>query len=152
MDWLGFGVLIIGIAFSVLVVILIKPLNKLTVVLEGLEKTTDRLPTALDDGVTQAHKAFQNVNDTLAEVNEQVKSVQPVFHIIKDAGEASQQLTAVAVEKTMSFKQKTSAAEAFTTQKRYQGLYGILSFVFYLSRRKKDLQKNLSEINSKNEH
>ena len=147
MDWLGFGVLIIGIAFAALVIILIKPLGKLTNVLEGLEQTTRRLPSVLDDGANQANEAFGKVNDTLSNVNEQVKAVTPVFHIVKDAGEASQQLTSVALEKTMAMKQSTSEAKAFTTRKKYQGLYGILSFVFYISQQKQNLKNAFDKSN-----
>lgn len=147
MDWLGFGVIIIGIAFAALVTILIKPLGKLTNVLEGLEETTRRLPSALDDGANQAHQAFGKVNDTLVNVNEQVKSINPVFHIIKDAGEASRQLTSAALEKTIAMKESTSEAQAFTERKKYQGLYGILSFIFYISQQKKDLKNAFDKSN-----
>ena len=147
MDWLGFGILIIGIAFAALVIILIKPLGKLTNVLDGLEQTTRRLPSVLDDGANQANEAFRNVNDTLANVNKQVKAINPVLHIVKDAGEASQQLTSVALEKTMAIKESTSEATAFTNRKKYQGLYGILSFVFYISQQKKDLKNAFDKSN-----
>lgn len=149
MDWLGFGIFIIGLAFTALVIILIKPLNKLANVLDGIEKTTDRLPNVLDDGAKQAHEAFGKVNDTLANVNEQVKSINPVLHIVKDAGEASRQLTAVALEKTMAMKQSTSEARAFADRKKYQGFYGILSFFFYLSQQKKNLKNAVSKSNVK---
>lgn len=149
MDWLGIGVLIIGIAFSVLVIILIKPLRKITDVLEGVEQTTNKLPKVLDDSANQAHIAFQNVNNTLVNVNEQVQSVNPVLQIVKEAGEASQQLTAAAVEKTMTLKKKTSEAKEFTDRKKYQGFYGILSFFYYLSENKKEIKKSLPQISSK---
>ena len=145
MDWLGFGVLIIGVAFATLVFFLIKPLSKLTNVLEGLQQTTDRLPGVLDEGATQAHEAFGNVNDTLINVNEQVESINPILHIVKDAGEASRQLTSAALEKTMTMKKSTSEAKAFTERKKYQGLYGILSFVFYISQRSKDLKNAVAK-------
>ena len=44
MDWLGIGVLLLGIAFFVLVIFLIKPLKKLFNVLENMEETTNQLP------------------------------------------------------------------------------------------------------------
>ena len=149
MDWLGIGVLIIGVAFSALVIILIKPLSRLTDVLEGVEQTTDRLPKVLDDNANQAHEVFQNVNITLANVNEQVQSVNPVLHIVRDAGQASQQLTAVALEKTLELKKNTSEAKEFTTRKRYQGFYGIVSFFFYLIQNKKALKESLPQVSSK---
>ncbi len=149
MDWIGIGVLIIGVAFSALVIVLIKPLRKLTDVLKGVEQTTERLPKVLDDSATQAHEVFQNVNATLVNVNEQVQSVNPVLHIVKDAGEASQQLTAVALEKTLELKKNTTEAKEFTDRKRYQGFYGIVSFFFYLFQNKKDLKESLPKVNAK---
>ena len=149
MDWLGLGVLIIGIAFAALVIILIRPLGKLTKVLDDLEQTTSRLPKVIDDSAIQASEAFGKVNDTLATVNEQVKAINPVFHIVKDVGEASQQLTSVALEKTMAMKESTSEANAFKERQKYQGLYGILSFVFYLSQQKENLQHAVDQSNPK---
>src|SRR5690606_18606955 len=93
MDWLGGGVFIIGLAFLVLVSILVKPLSKLSAVLESTQQTTDRLPKLLDDGATQAHEAFQQVNTTLENVNQQIHTVQPLFQIIGDVGQTSRQYT-----------------------------------------------------------
>lgn len=143
MDWLGIGVLIIGIAFLILVFVLIKPLMKLTTVLESLQKTTDQLPTMLTDVTGQATEVFQKGNETLVHVNNQVKEINPLFQIVNDAGVASRDFSEMALEKTFTLKKKTSEAKEFTQRKRFQGLYGLLAFVYYLSQRKEIIKEQL---------
>ncbi|MFS0687655.1 DUF948 domain-containing protein [Sporosarcina sp. 179-K 8C2 HS] len=136
MDWLGIGVLIIGIAFAFLTLLLIKPLRKLTDTLDGVRQTTDRLPLLVDDLSKHTTEVMQSSNETIANVNNQVKEVSPLFHIIGDTGEATRKLTLAALEKTNEIKTNTSHASDFTKREKYEGIYGILSFIFYLSQRK----------------
>lgn len=145
MDWLGIGILIIGIAFLLLVFVLIKPLNKLSSLLGNLEKTTENLPNALTDITGQATTVLHTGNETIENVNNQVKEFRPLFQIVGDVGEASQQLTATALDKMMSLKQHTTAANEFAHHKQYEGLFGILSLFFYLSQKKKDIKNALSK-------
>jgi len=143
MDWLGIGVLIIGIAFMILVFILIKPLMKLTTVLESLQKTTDQIPTMLTDITGQATEVFQKGNATLVNVNKQVKEINPIFQIVNDAGEASRDFSEMALEKTFALKKNTSEAKVFSQKKRVKGLYGLLAFVYYLTQRKEIIKEQL---------
>lgn len=145
MDWLGIGVLIIGIAFAVLTFFLIKPLQKLNAALDGVKQTTDRLPHLVDDLSNQTTEVMQSSNATMANVNEQVKEVSPFFQIIGDTGEATRNLTLAALEKTTALKAKTVQASEFTKREKYEGIYGILSFIFFLSQRK-NLMKETSGI------
>ena len=140
MDWLGIGVLIIGVALLILVFFLIKPLNKLTGILENLQQTTENLPSTLTEVTGQATTVLHTGNETIENVNKQVKEFQPLFQIVGDVGEASQQLTATALEKTISLKQNTSAANEFSHRKQYEGLFGLISVLFYLSEKKKDIK------------
>lgn len=139
MDWLGIGVLIIGIALFVLVIVLIKPLLKLATVLNSVQKSTDRLPKILDDSAKNVHTTFQNVNKTLENVNEQVNAVHPLFQIVEDAGQASREVTSKFLNKSTAFKENTVEAKAFAEENKYGGLYGILSFIFYLSQNKDEI-------------
>lgn len=139
MDWLGIGVLIIGIALFILVLILIKPLVKLASVLSSLQQTTDRIPKILDENAKEAHTALQNVNKTLENVNEQIGAVHPFFKIIEDVGLASRQVTTKWFQKATALKETTAEAEVIAEDKKYAGLYGMLSFVFYLSQNKEAL-------------
>lgn len=143
MDWVGIGVLIIGIAFAVLVIFLLKPLKKLSDVLESLQQTTDRLPEVLDDMTHQASDILQTSNTTLVNVNEQVNEISPLFHIVGDAGEASRKLTSAALDKANTLKQQTGSANEFVRREKYEGIYGLLSFLFFLSQRRKEIKETI---------
>lgn len=139
MDWLGIGVLIIGIAFAGLTLLLIKPIRKLTEALDGVKQVSERLPQLVDDLSHQTTEVMQSSNATFATVNEQVKEVSPLFHMIGDTGEATRKLTLSALGKANGLKSNTSEASEFTRREKYEGLYGLLSFIYFLSERKNRL-------------
>lgn len=141
MDWLGIGVLIIAIAFAVLTFLLIKPLRKLNDALDGVKQATDRLPQVVDELSKQTTEVMQSGNATIANVNEQVKEISPFFHIIGDTGEATRKLTVAALKKTNALQMRTNEASDFTKREKYEGIYGILSFIFYLSQRKNQMKE-----------
>jgi uncharacterized protein YoxC len=136
MGLLEIGVLIIGIAFGVLVLFLIKPIKKLTDVLENLKNTTEKLPESLVTITDQTTSVLQEGNKTIEYLNDQVKELRPIFEIVGDVGEASQELTHSTLQKTIALKQKTSDAVEFTNRKQYEGLFGLLSMIYYLSQNK----------------
>ena len=67
MGLLEIGVLIIGIAFAVLVLFLIKPIKKLTDVLEDLKKTTEKLPESFIKVTEQTTVLLQEGNKTIVQ-------------------------------------------------------------------------------------
>lgn len=140
MDWLGIGVLLIGIALLVLVIILLKPLNKLSDVLESVQQTTDKLPETVTDVTEQATQLLQTGNETLSNVNNQVTEISPVFQIVGDVGSTARAFTSAAVDKTVALKQQTSAATEASKRKKYEGLYGLLSFILFFTERKKEVK------------
>ena len=146
MDWLGIGVLLLGIAFMVLVIMLIKPLKKISILLENVEKTTKQLPDSFVSITDQTISILKEGNDTIINVNNQVKELRPIFEIVNGIGVASQELTKDALEKTMALKQKTNQAASFTHQKQYEGLFGLLSLFYYISQKKNQLRSSLSNI------
>lgn len=146
MDWLGIGVLIIGIAVLILVFVLISPLAKLATVLDSVHKTTDRVPKILDDNAAEVHTALKNVNTTLENVNQQINAVHPLFNIVEDAGLAARQISLKWVNKATALKEEASEAQAFTERQKYEGLYGLLSFGFYLFQNKDGLTKTTEDI------
>lgn len=146
MDWMGIGVLVIGIAFAVLVIILIKPLRKLGNVLDGVEKTTNQLPDALDTITKQTSEVMHSGNATIQSVNGQVEKLNPLFNIIEDTGQATRQLTLSALEKTNALKAQTATATSFTRREKYEGIYGIISFIFFLSQRRKEIKKVTEDL------
>ncbi|MCM3743258.1 DUF948 domain-containing protein [Sporosarcina luteola] len=135
MDWLGIGVLLIGIAFLTLTFFMIKPIRKMSDAMDGLKQTTDRLPKMVDDLSTQAAEVLQASNATITTVTAQVKEVSPFFRIIGDTGTATRKLTLRGIDRMTELKDKTNKASDFTTREKYEGIYGILSFIFFLSKR-----------------
>ncbi|MBD7983253.1 DUF948 domain-containing protein [Sporosarcina sp. Sa2YVA2] len=146
MDWMGIGVLVIGIAFAVLVIILIKPLRKLGNVLDDVEKTTNQLPDVLDTITKQTSEVMHSGNVAIQNVNGQVEKLNPLFTIIEDTGQATRQLTLTALEKTNALKAQTTTATSFTRREKYEGIYGIISFIFFLSQRKKEIKKVTEDL------
>ncbi|MHA6260835.1 DUF948 domain-containing protein [Sporosarcina sp. CAU 1771] len=144
MDWLGIGVVFIGIALLILTFLLIKPLTKLAVVLDSLQKTTDGLPTVLENTSKQAAEIFQKGNETLAHVNNEINQITPVFYIVRDAGESSQELSSLALDKTLALKSHTTEAREFALRQRLQGIYAPLAFFFFLYQRRKQIKQALS--------
>ncbi|GKV68207.1 DUF948 domain containing protein [Sporosarcina sp. NCCP-2716] len=147
MDWMGIGVLIIGIAFAVLVVILIKPLKNLGDVTENLKQTTAKLPHTVESVTGQAQLVLNTSNETIGNVNQQVNEITPLFQIVGDTGEAARSLTHSALEKSANLKTRTTEASGLSRRERYQGLYGLLSFLFYLQQNKKEIKVKADVLN-----
>ncbi|WP_210468846.1 DUF948 domain-containing protein [Sporosarcina sp. 6E9] len=145
MGLLEIGVLIIGIAFAVLVLFLIKPIKKLTDVLDNLKKTTEKLPESFVTITDQTTSVLQEGNKTIENVNDQVKELRPIFEIVGDVGEASQELSHSTLQKTIALKQKTSNAVEFANRKKYEGLFGLLSMIYYLNQNKNILKEKISK-------
>lgn len=133
---LGIGVILIGVALLILAIVLIKPLSKLADVLGDVKTTTEALPEIVDNTATEAHTALKNVNTALENVNAQITTVNPFLHIVEDVGHASRNATANWLTKSTQFKATTEDAKEFGEEKKFQGLYGLLSFFFYLSQNK----------------
>ncbi|MFD2627658.1 DUF948 domain-containing protein [Oceanobacillus kapialis] len=138
MDWLGIGVTVIGVAFLILVIVLIKPLNKLANVLGGLQKTTDNLPAQVDDMMSQTKNALQSGNDTLAQINSQIKELSPIFHTIGDAGRATNHLSTSIADKVMKVKTETAEGSSFITKHDLEGLYGLGTLIYYVVQQQKN--------------
>ncbi|WP_301110220.1 DUF948 domain-containing protein [Sporosarcina sp.] len=142
MDWvLGIGVLLIGIALIIVAVVLIKPLGKLTEVLESVKKTTDTMPATVADITGQTQQILHTSNETISNVNKQVAEVTPVFQIVGDVGEASREVTTAALDRSVRLKERVGNASEFVQEKEYKGLYGLVTLVFYLMQQKKELKR-----------
>ncbi|ARK20394.1 DUF948 domain-containing protein [Sporosarcina sp. P26b] len=142
MDWvLGIGVLLIGIALLIVAIVLIKPLGKLTEVLESVKKTTDTLPSTVAEVTGQTQQILHTTNDTISNVNKQIYEVTPVFQIVGDVGEASREVTTAALDTTIRFKDRVGHAGEFVREKEYKGLYGVATLAFYLMQQRKELKK-----------
>lgn len=141
MDWIGIGVTVIGVAFLVLVIVLIKPLNKLAGVLGGLQKTTDNLPIQVDEMMSQAKDALQTGNDTLSQINTQIKELSPIFHTLGDAGRATNHLSTSIADKVMNVKTDTAEGRSFITKHDLEGLYGLGTLIYYIVQKRKSEER-----------
>jgi len=138
MIWVGIGLIIIGLAFMALVVILIKPLNNLASVFNSLQKTTDKLPKTVDDITSQTTEAMNTGVETLRQVNGQVKELSPLFHIVGNAGRATDQLASSMVNAVEELKTDTKHANDFATRKNLEGWYGVLTLGYFLFKRSRE--------------
>ncbi|MFZ4450498.1 DUF948 domain-containing protein [Salibacterium aidingense] len=146
MDILGISLLIIAIAFAVLVIFLIKALNNLSSVLSGVNKTVEKLPDQLDDVMKETGVVIHNSNETLLDLNEKMRALNPLFYILGDAGEASRKLSSSLVDVTMSMKKNTDEAKDSAEKRDLGGIYGGAALAYYLFQKRKAL-KNIKESN-----
>lgn len=140
MDYLGIGVFIIGIAFAIVSIFLIKALNNLAGVLKGVTKTVDQLPGQLDSVMSETSNVLHNGNDTLADVNEKIRALSPLFYIVGDIGESSRKLTSSLVDMTHSMKQSTHEGEQKINEEGWRGVYGALALTYYLIQKRSALK------------
>ena len=149
MDWLGIGVLVIGVAFLVLVILLIKPLMKLAGVFDNLQKTTNGLPETVDGVTSEAKKAISAGTETLQQINTQIKELSPLFYIVGDAGRAANNLSSSMVEAVTKMEAKTEAANDFTHRKNLEGLYGALTLGYFIFQKSREFnkEKNIIDVN-----
>ncbi|WP_067730355.1 DUF948 domain-containing protein [Oceanobacillus damuensis] len=147
MIWIGIGLIIIGIALMALVVFLIKPLNNLAGVFSSLQKTTDELPKTVEDITSQTTQTLGTGVETLNQVNNQVRELSPLFHIVGDAGRATNHLTSSMVNAVDEMKVNTQNGSDFTTRKNLEGIYGALTLGYLLFQKNKEMKKERNTIN-----
>lgn len=140
MNLVGFSVLIIAIAFAVLVIFLIRTLTHLNSVLHGVNETVEKLPDQLDEMMKETGAVIHQSNDTLADVNEKLRALSPLFYIIGDAGEASRKLSSSLVDLTMSMKKSTEEGKESVQKRDLGGIYGALSLAYFLYQKRKTLK------------
>lgn len=140
MDWLGIGVLIIGIAFLAFVIMLIKPLNKLSGVFSSLKSTTDALPQQVDDITTGAKDTLSSGRETIQQLNNQMSELSPIFTIIGNVGETTNKLSSSMVNITKEMKENTEEGSTFIERNNLEGLYGAITLGYYVSQRKNPQQ------------
>ncbi len=141
MDFLGIGVFIIGIAFAIVSIFLIRALNNLAGVLGGVNKTVQQLPDQLDGLMKQTTNILHTGNDTLADVNEKIASLSPLFYIVGDIGESSRKLTSSMLDMSKSVKKSTHEGESKINEEGWRGIYGAIALTYYLSQKRKALKE-----------
>lgn len=144
----GIGVLLIGIAFLILSIYLARVLNNTASILDGVSRTVEQLPDQLDDVLSETGQIIQSSNDTLADVNEKLGTLTPLFHIVGDIGESTRKLTSSVNDIAVSVKKKTDSIDEETRNKRIGGLYGSAALAFYAIRSNKEKNRELKRPSS----
>ncbi|GLO64383.1 MULTISPECIES: DUF948 domain-containing protein [Oceanobacillus] len=137
MIWIGIGLIIIGIAFLGIAGALFKPLMKLADLFQSVQKTTDQLPETVETITSQATDVLGTGIDTLQQVNQQIKELSPIFHLIGDAGRATNRLTSSVLKTADGLQEKTEEANAMIGSKNLQGIYGLATIGYFLATRNK---------------
>ncbi|GGJ98589.1 hypothetical protein GCM10007063_21120 [Lentibacillus kapialis] len=135
MDWVGIGVIIIGLALLGLVFLLIKPLQNLTKVLAGVQKTTDNLPNQVADMITDLKTALSSANDTVKHLNEQLGKLAPIFQIIGNIGKSLEHLFNSMAKINDDMKHKTD--NAMMERYHLEGIYGVMALGYGLYQKNK---------------
>lgn len=138
MSLTGVGVLLIGIAFLILSIYLAKVLSNTASILDGVGQTVEKLPDQLDVVLDETGQMIRNSNDTLADVNEKLSTLTPLFHIVGDVGESTRKLTSSVNDIVGSVRKKTESVDEETRNKRLGGLYGSAALAFYAIRNGKE--------------
>lgn len=138
MDWLGIGVFILAIAFSILVAFLIPVLKRITNTLDKSTETIEKSTQGIEEITKETTTLLQTTNDTLVDVNGKLSKLDPVFQVIHDAGESAQNMTSSLAKITANKSEEMNAvAEAFDKNK-LDGLVRGAAFIYYLFQAKKN--------------
>ncbi len=146
MMWVGIGIVVIGIAFFILVLLLIAPLNNLAELLLSLRKTTDKLPEDVDQMVGQATEILKTSNQTLQDVNEKLHTLSPLFYIANDIGEASHKLASTLTDASKTFQENTAETKQLIQRENLEGLYGGATLGYLLWKNKQKRKRPFSDV------
>ncbi|WP_077706618.1 DUF948 domain-containing protein [Virgibacillus dokdonensis] len=140
MDWLGLGVTILGVAFLILAILLMKPLFHLAGVLRSLQTTTDKLPEQVEEITNQATDTISTGHETLHELNKQVKELTPIFHLVGDASKAAKATSSTVVDAIMKVQGSSTEGNGFTKKHHLEGIYGLATLTYYAIKQSKPQQ------------
>ncbi|SFB37533.1 Uncharacterized protein YoxC, contains an MCP-like domain [Lentibacillus halodurans] len=135
MDWIGIGMIIIGLALLGLVFLLIKPLQKLTAVLSGLQNTTNELPVQVADIMAGTKNTLNSANNVIRQLNEQLGKLGTAFQIIGHVGQSMQNLFAVMTSINKEMERKTD--NAMMSRYHLEGIYGVMALGYAIFQRQK---------------
>ncbi|CAM3051809.1 DUF948 domain-containing protein [Filibacter tadaridae] len=150
MNLTGIGVLLIGVAFLVLAIFFARVLNNFSSILRGVDKTVEQLPNQLDSILNETGSLIQNSNNTLADVNEKLGTLTPLFNIVGDVGESTRTLSASLVDAAASAKKKMDKVDVQAKNERLGSTYGSAALGFYLLTKRNDAKKVPGFIRGRN--
>ncbi|GGH74621.1 hypothetical protein GCM10010978_13670 [Compostibacillus humi] len=126
MTLVGIGVIIIGVALLIMAIFLGHTLNQFANVLQGVDKTVQKLPEQIDDMIKQTTQMIHEGNETLADVNDKLKQLSPLFYAVGDVGKITNTLTSSLVQVTDTIKTKASV-----TGEKGGGLFSTFAMAYY---------------------
>jgi len=145
MTLVGVGVLIIGIAFLILAVFLGHTLNNLAGVLGSVNKTVEKLPDQMDGILKETGNMIEETNHTLADVNDKMRQLTPLFNVIGDVGNITRKFSSSVKDATGSIKTKTEKGKDVAAKNKLGGLYGTFALGYYLMKKRKESEKDKGE-------
>lgn len=138
MDLTGIGVLLIGIALLILAISCAQILGNIASILKGVDQTVEKLPEQLDEMFDETGKLLHNSNNTLADVNEKLGTLTPLFHIVGDVGESTRRLSSSLVDVSKATSSKMDNGEPVQQQKKLGGMFGSTALGYYLFKKGKE--------------
>ncbi|CDQ41355.1 MULTISPECIES: DUF948 domain-containing protein [Virgibacillus] len=141
----GIGVLLIGIACLVIAVFIAHVLNNLAGVLRGVEKTVNQLPDQMNSIFSETSGLIKESNHTLADINDKMKQLSPLFYIVSDVGNVTRKFSSSLVNVTDTLKTKTGDTKDVANKNNAGGLYGTFALGYYWLQKKRQQKKNQHE-------
>ncbi|UJL46592.1 DUF948 domain-containing protein [Virgibacillus sp. NKC19-16] len=147
----GVGVLIIGVAFLILTIFIAHTLQNLAGILSGIEKTVEKLPDQLDDVFKETGDLINHSNDTIADVNEKLGQLSPLFYIVGDVGNVTRRFSSSLVDVTETVKNKTNDSKDISQKNNLGGLYGSFALGYYLLTKRRQAKSEGATTDGQNE-
>lgn len=141
----GIGVIIIGVALLVIAVFVAHALNNLAGVLKGVEKTVESLPDQLDNIFKETGNLIGESNQTLADVNDKLEQLSPLFYIVGDVGQATRRFSSSLVDVTNTLKTKTESGKETAEKNQLGGLYGGFALGYYWLKKRRQMKQANAE-------
>ncbi|WP_408006463.1 DUF948 domain-containing protein [Pseudalkalibacillus sp. A8] len=104
----------------------------------------EQLPGQLDRVTKQTGELIDTSKDTLADVNEKLRALSPLFYIVGDIGDTTRKLSSSLVDATNAVKKNTSEGKEITRKRDLSGLYGALAICYYW-KQKRNAKKTLQQ-------
>lgn len=151
MTLVGVGVLLIGVAFVILAFFIGHALNNLAGILSGIDKTVQQLPDQLDDIFKETGNLISESNNTIADVNDKLKQLSPLFYVAGDVGNVTRRFSSSLVDVTNSIKNKTVGGKEVAEKNHLGGLYGSVALGYYWIQKRRKQKQNQDEGVSPND-
>lgn len=137
MDWLGIGVFILSIGFAIMVFYLIPVFKNLSKTLGATADTITSTEKELEKITNETTVMLHTSNETLANVNDKLGKLDPLFDVMNDAGKSAHHFTSSLVRVIGTKAEKTSEGTEILDRHNLEGIMRGAAFIYYLTKRKK---------------